>query len=166
MLRTALVIFLLLTCQSLFSQVVFQVERLKEIVPEKYYEGSILMYQEKVYPGEWFKRKISEIKDKEKMLFFEDGYFLEIKNITMIRTQQPIMNGVSKGLYGFGGSWLVFGAIASLREDYEPGWDTVAIGGLSLLGGYVLSKHKYKKTKINKRNRLRIIDISWPEIAP
>lgn len=159
--RTILVLLFTLVIHTSDAQVVFQVERLEQASPEKYYNGYILEYKTAAFPKEWFKKRIIEIKDKEKMIVFENGY-IYIDEITVIRKRRAYMNVVSKMLYGFGASWFLFGTIATLTGDYDPGLDTVAIGGLSLLGGWIFRQFYYAKTTINKRNRLRIIDLSWP----
>lgn len=159
--RVFILIIFLFSCYFVQSQVVFQVERFNESRPEKYYAGSTIVYKTKDLSNEWQVGKIVEIKDKEQMLLFENGY-IQISDIIKLRKFKPVMNGLSKTLYTFGGSWFLFGGVAAIGSDFEPGWDTVAIGGSSLLAGWIFGKFRYQTTTINKRNRLRIIDLSWP----
>ena len=144
------------------GQVVFQIEKYNNPVPIKYYVGDMLNYKEVSFPKDWKKEQITEINDKDKIIEFETGY-VKMKDIIAIRRSKPTMSIISKMLYSFGVAWAFFGTIAHLKDGYEIRGDTYAIGGLSIFGGWVFSRFHYKNIKINNRNHLRIIDISWPD---
>lgn len=154
--------FILLVLPYTDAQVVLQIERFNNPIVQKYYEGQYIEYKTKEYNDFWYKDRIVEIKDKEQLLIFDNG-LISIDDIVMLREPKPVMRYISNGLYGFGANWFLWGGIATLRKTFDPGWDTVAIGGFAFLGGWFFRKFNYKTTKINKRTKLRIIDISWPD---
>lgn len=148
---------------SLSGQVVLYLEIMKEEKPTKYYEGQKLSFKSKEFPKEWQEITLDRfVVEGETILY--DGGMLNVKDITKIRRKRPWAALGGTMLQTFGTSWLVFGGIAHYgTSSFTFGTDTAIIGGTAILSGWLMKKlFKYKKYKIGKKNRLKILDLSWP----
>jgi len=67
-------------------------------------------------------------------------------------------------LQTFGTAWFAFGGVAHFAySTFTFGVDTLVIGGTAMASGWLIRKLlKYKKYKIGRRTRLKILDLSWP----
>ena len=146
------------------AQIVLYVEIMTETKPIKYYEGQELMFKTKEYPKEWQKIKIERLLDEEKILLY-DGGMLKLSDITEIRRIRPWATVGGYMLQTFGVAWFGFGGIAHFTTDtFDFGVDTLVIGSTAIASGWLMRKlFKYKKYKIGKKVRLKILDLSWPE---
>lgn len=146
------------------AQVVLYVEIMTETKPIKYYEGQMLMYKTKEYPKEWQKIIIKRLMDEEKILIYEGG-MLKLSDITEIRRTRGWATVGGYMLQTFGVAWFGFGGLAHFTTDsFDFGVDTLVIGGTAIVSGWLMRKlFKYKKYKIGKKVRLKILDLSWPE---
>ncbi|MEE9440014.1 MAG: hypothetical protein V3V14_13495 [Saprospiraceae bacterium] len=145
------------------AQVVLYLEVMNDAKPIKYYVGDWVSYKTAEFPDDWQNRQIKKIIAKEKIILFE-GKLLKLSDITDIRRSRTWVNAIGYSLQSFGTAWLVYGAIAHYSTSFEFGTDTAIIGGGALISGYLLRKFfKYKKYRIGKKNRIKILDISWPE---
>ena len=72
---------------------------------------------------------------------------------------------ISYMLQTFGVAWFGFGGIAHFTTDsFDFGVDTFVTGTTALTTGWLIRKlFKFKKYKIGKKTRLKILDLSWPE---
>ena len=155
-------LFFAISC-SVQGQVVLYFEKLKDVEPEKIYEGQHIHVKLKDYPNEWNTIRIDRILKEENVIFYDGGMF-NIEEITHIRMKRGWVSGMSVSLTTFGTVWLAYGGIAHFAVgNFDFGVDTAVIGGGSLLIGWLLRKFfKWKKYKIGKKNRLKILDLSWP----
>ena len=146
------------------AQIVFYVEIMTEDKPIKYYEGQNLMFKTKDYPKEWQNVKIERLIDAEKIILY-DGGMLNLEDIIEIRRTRPWATTVGYMLQTFGVAWFAFGGIAHFTTDnFDFGVDTLIIGSTAIASGWLLRKlFKYKKYKVGKKVRLKILDLSWPE---
>jgi len=149
--------------QSVSAQVVLYLEMMKEEKPIKYYEGQKLSFKSKDFPKDWQEITIGKIIDEEKIITY-DGGMLKLEDIIQVRRSRAWAYLGGTMLQTFGTTWLVFGGIAHVATDeFSFGPDTAIIGGSALLSGWILKKlFRYKKYKIGKKNRLKILDLSWP----
>lgn len=144
------------------AQKFLQLELPGDPIAIKYYEGFAITYQLADYPDDWITSRIKTIDVDNNMLVFDDG-FVNIKDITHVQRSRGWVKALGISLNTFGVSWLTFGGLSAAFSDYEFGWDTAVIGGVSLGLGYVLKKWLYKKKyKIGKNARLRMLDITMP----
>jgi len=148
--------------QSNSAQTVLYMELMKEEKPIKYYEGQTLSFKSTAFPDEWQNVMITRIIDEEKIITY-DGGLLKLDDITAIRRERSWPLVVGYGLQTFGFSWLVFGGLAHFTTDnFDFGVDTAVIGGTALATGWIVRKFfRYKKYKIGRRVRLKILDLSW-----
>ena len=154
----------LVCSQKANAQVVLYVELMTEYKPIKYYEGQILMFKTKDYPEEWQKITIERLMDEEKILLYNGG-MVKLSDIIEIRRTRPWATVGGYMLQTFGVAWFGFGGLAHFTTDnFDFGVDTLVIGGTAIISGWLLRKlFKYKKYKIGKKVRLKILDLSWPE---
>lgn len=145
------------------AQVVLYMEMMKEEKPIKYYEGQMLSFKSTAYPDEWQEIIIDRIIDEEKLVLYEGG-MLKLGDITDIRRSRGWATMIGYMLQTFGTAWLAFGGVAHFAySNFTFGVDTLAIGGTAIATGWLMRKLlKYKKYKIGRRNRLKILDLSWP----
>lgn len=145
------------------GQVVLYLEDMKEEKPIKYYEGQMLSFISAEYPDEWQEIKIERILVEEKILLFAGG-MVNLEDILKIRRSRGWANVTGTMLQTFGGSWFVFGGLAHFgTSSFTFGIDTLVIGATAIGVGWLIKKFfKYKKYKIGKKNRLKILDLSWP----
>ena len=146
------------------AQIVLYMEIMTEEKPIKYYEGQSLMFKSKDYPKEWQTIKISRLIDEEKIILF-DGGMLNLEDIIEIRRTRPWANTIGYMLQTFGVAWFAFGGVAHFTtSSFDFGMDTFVIGGTAIASGWLIRKlFKFKKYKIGKKVRLKILDLSWPE---
>jgi len=146
------------------AQVVLYMEMMGIEKPIKFYEGQSLSYKSTEYPDEWQKVKIDRIIDDEKLILYKGG-MIKLDQITDIRISRGWANVVGYMLQSFGAAWFGFGGIAHFADsNFSFGIDTFAIGGTAIASGWLIRKlFKYKKYKIGRRTRLKILDLSWPD---
>ena len=146
------------------AQVVLYMEVMGEEKPIKYYEGQFLSFKSAEYPDEWQDIKIDRIMDEEKFVLY-DGGMLNMTDIIEVRRTRGWANTIGYMLQTFGVAWFGFGGIAHFTtSNFSFGVDTQAIGTTAIASGWIIRKFlKYKKYKIGRRNRLKILDLSWPE---
>ncbi len=146
------------------AQVVLYMEMMGIEKPIKFYEGQSLSFKSTEYPDEWQSVKIDRIIDDEKLILYKGG-MLKLDQITDIRITRGWANTLGYMLQTFGAAWFGFGGVAHFTDDnFSFGGDTLAIGGTAIASGWLIRKLlKYKKYKIGRRNRLRILDLSWPD---
>lgn len=154
----------MIVSQTVNAQVILYLEDMKSEKPIKYYEGQMLSFKAAPYPKEWQNIKIGKIFDQEKMITYQGGV-LYLKDIIRVRRQRSWAVVTGTMLQTFGLAWFGFGGIAHFATDsFEFGVDTALIGGTAIFSGWILKKlFKYKKYRIGKKNRLKILDLSWPE---
>ncbi len=145
------------------AQVVLYMEMMGEEKPIKYYEGQMLSFKSADYPDEWQEVKIDRIIDEEKLVLYAGG-MLKLTDITDIRRSRGWANTIGYMLQTFGTAWLAFGGVAHFAySNFTFGVDTLAIGGTAIATGWLMRKLlKFKKYKIGRRTRLKILDLSWP----
>ena len=146
------------------TQVVLYVEIMTEHKPIKYYEGQSLMFKSNEFPKDWQTITIERLMDEEKVILF-DGGMINLADIIEIRRTRPWATVTGYMLQTFGVSWFVFGGLAHFTTDsFDFGVDTFVIGGTAIASGWLIRKlFKFKKYKIGKKVRLKILDLSWPE---
>tara|TARA_R110000737_G_scaffold339177_2_gene360853 strand:+ start:1571 stop:2071 length:501 start_codon:yes stop_codon:yes gene_type:complete len=146
------------------AQVVLYLEMMGEEKPIKYYEGQMLSFKSAEYPDEWQDVKIDRIMDDEKFVLY-DGDMLKMSDIIEVRRTRGWANTIGYMLQTFGVAWFGFGAIAHFTTStFAFGVDTLAIGATAIASGWIIRKFlKYKKYKIGRRYRLKILDLSWPD---
>ena len=150
------------------AQIFFQYEQANSLKVRKYQAGDIIKFRLKQFGEEWITDDIIQIVPEDNTLVFYDQ-IIQLDEITHFQYNRPWANSVGTSLMTFGTSWLVFGgAIEGLRSidaietDYKFGTDTAIIGVSTILTGY-LTKKLWSKAikKINKKNRVRIVDVRF-----
>jgi len=157
----------LIICLSVFgftttlsSQVYLQLERSGWTETIKFYEGDYLQFKLKKYPKTWRNEEILSIKPKENTLVFEDNFY-NINEIHSIRIDKKWSKSVGNIMMLFSASWFTFGGLATVASDgYKMSAREIVIGGFfGSVGFFIKTLFSRKKFKLNKRKRLRIIDL-------
>ena len=154
---------LLLISISLSGQKILRIEKYDDPKSIEYYSGQNLIYQ---LDGDerWRTRKIKSLDYENQLIIFDVGYE-PISNIKNIKRFNKIPKYLGMTLMRFSAAWFIYGGITELvNEDWSFDRNIVSIGVGAFVTGFILSK--FASTKIygfESKNRLRIIDISWPE---
>lgn len=154
-------LFLLFFSIGLPAQKFMQIEKYGSLKVKKYYIGDNLTYQLK---GDktWYAGRIQDLLVDDELIVFANR-FIKMDDIRNIRTRREWTQKVGTQLYWFSASWLFFSGTAALVNIWTLRWDTAIIAGSAIIVGWVLKKFfKYKKYKIGKRRRLRMLDLNMP----
>lgn len=145
------------------AQKFLQIERYGKAQTKKLYIGEDLSYRVK---GDktWYEGTIQDILVEEKIVLFDQRY-VRIEEIVMLRKRLRWPRPIGRQLYTFAGGWLLFSAGGTL-VGWDFGWDTVITAGVAAATGFLIQKiFKYKKYKIGKRRRLRVLDLTMTKPA-
>lgn len=148
---------------SLTGQVLLQLEKYDDPQSIKFAPGNSIYYKSKSEKN-WVKGKIEKIDYEEKLVVFTRSYEY-VDDITHIKIVNPTTRLLGDRLMQFSILWFLYGGVTHLiNDEYKFGWDTAGIGAGAFLTGFVIKKLGGKKIyNVKGRDRLRIIDISWPE---
>lgn len=165
-----LIIIILITFAAIDTdaQIYFQYEQANTLKVRKYQAGDIITFRLKQFGKEWISDDILQLVPEDNTVVFYDQ-IVQLDEFTHFQYERPWANTVGTSLMTFGGSWLIFGgAIEGLRRidaidtNYEFGTDTAIIGLSTILTGYLTRKlWSRAQKKMNKRNRVRIIDVRF-----
>ncbi len=158
----AVVLFLSVS-QMLHGQQLLQLEIYNDPIAKKFGPGDVLIYQTKSLK-EWQTDKIESVDYENQLVFFVNGYE-HLDNFTKVKIYKKWVKQLGLKLMQFSAAWFLYGGIVEIiDDDFDFGWDTVGVGGGALITGYFLYKFASSKTyDVKGKDRLRIIDISWPE---
>lgn len=164
--RIVLILTLLCAIPALASSQIFlQLERYDHVQDLKYAKGSKIHFKTDKHPDAWRKGTIDKISVQDSIIYLKDD-FIHLSEITHIRTYHGAGIALSTMMYTFSGSWFLFAGIAWIAQRFEPGYDTLVIGGTAGILGWVANKFIAKRSyKIGKKNRLRLLDLSLPKIV-
>lgn len=161
--RLFTLLLLLCSTYALPAQKVLQIEKYGSPKTEKIQIGSVIDYR---LTGEEAFREgyIEDIRVEDSLIVFGDRY-VNVHDIAELRFPRSWGKTVGTSLMIFGGSWSGF-ALLGYATDGNPetsysGRDaavTVVAAGL----GYALAKLvRYRKVRIGKRYRLRLLDLRF-----
>lgn len=159
-----IIVFLTGMMYTLSGQVFIQLEHYDDPVSTRFFIGDYFMYQTSSTGKKWFNEKIESIQFDEEMVYFTSG-MLKLDEITKVKVYKRWARGFGDLLIRFGGGWFAYAGVTHfLNEDWNFGWDTAAIGGTAIFLGFLMKKVVATSTyNVKKKNRLRIMDIQWPE---
>ena len=157
--RTIGLILLLGLTHSLFGQKFLQIEKYGSAKVKKYYIGDDLNFQ-LVGDKTWYTGTIQDLIIDDDIIILADRY-VRLEDIRTLRKYRDWSQSLGNKLFVFAGSWLFFSAAGALFAGWELKWDTAIIAGSALATGWIIKKFfKYKKYKIGKKRRLRMLDIT------
>lgn len=165
---TGLTMITFISLGTLNGQIYLQLEKANTLDVQKYQAGETIKFRLKQFEENWVTAKIVEILPTDDAIVFYDQ-IVHLDEITHFEYQRPWANASGKILMGFGSSWLIFGgaieglaSIGAIESNYRFGTDTAIIGGSTLISGFLINKLWSKAVKkMNKNNRLRIIDVTF-----
>jgi hypothetical protein len=146
------------------GQVLVQLEKYDDPQAIKFGPGNYLHYKTRTSEDTWTRSKIEKIDYENQLIVFVRGYE-KLDDITHIKIVNQTTKVLGDKLMQFSILWFLYGGITHLiSDDYKFGWDTAGIGAGAFFTGFVIKKLGGEKIyNVKKRDRLRIIDISWPE---
>ena len=150
----------------LSGQKVMQIETSGRIKTKKIFKGEGLEY---LLNGSdtWTYGVIEDFNIERNLIVFGDRY-VKVDEIVAIRYFKPGASRMGTQLALFGLAWSGFAAIGTATDgnpDTNYRWSDAAVTASAAGLGYAYAKlFKYKKYKIGKRRRLRVIDLTF--VAP
>jgi len=158
---TALALFFLLS--GLSAQKILRIERYDDPQSIEYYPSQKLIYKLDE-DDRWRTRKIRSLDYENQLIIFDVGYE-PVSNIKYVKRYKKAPKFLGMMLMRFSIAWFVYGGITELvNDDWSFDRNIVSIGVGAFVTGFILNK--FASTTIygfESKNRLRIIDISWPE---
>ncbi len=157
-------ILLLVNCYSLCTaQKVLQIEKAGSFKVQKIFIGQTIDY--KLEGNDYFIEGVIEDLDIENQVIVLADRYVTLKDIVALRYPRSWPQGVSKSLLWFGVGWSFF-AVVGTATDGESStsyqWSDAVVSASSLTSSFLVSKiSRYKKIKIGKRRRLRLLDINF-----
>ncbi len=163
--RFGFIFLFLLVLIGLNGQIYLQVEQAETTDVERFSVGERFEFKTNDVEG-WQKGTLERLLPEPQSLLFKDA-IVNVSEISHVKLYHPSASTFGKTFIFFGASWLVAGGvIEGLRQinaidtQYEFGWDTVAIGASAMATGYLINRFLGSTVRrINKRNRVRIIDL-------
>ncbi len=148
------------------AQIYLQLERAGTVKVRKYASGEYITFKSTEHPEYWQHGPIYKILPEEKSVVFADR-ITYLRDISHFRYKRSWPQAIGNNLMVFGISWFGFAGLIELTSEldlidspYRFGTDTAIIGGTALVTGFLTKRLFTTVTKkINKRNRLRIIDL-------
>jgi len=113
---------------------------------------------------EWTSYTISRLLDQDGLILHPSG-MIDITDITHLRRQRPWVKALAYSLQTFGVAWGLYGGIVLLANPSGTTlpivitWSVIPIAAAFLMKKIWL----YKKYKIGNKNRLKILDLSFPD---
>lgn len=161
--RSFLLIFITLSFAKANGQTYLFVEEMSEVKAIKIPVGYPISIKTKTIP-EWTSYTIERLLDAEEIIIHEDG-MIPLTDITHVRIERRWARLLGAYLQRFGVAWALYGTIAwaAQLDGVEP--IAIAVGAIVPIGvGYLIKKvWQYKVYKIGRKNRLRILDLSFPD---
>ena len=143
------------------AQVVLYLEEMTEIKAIKIYEGSTISIKTEIEPR-WTNYKIDRLLDKDSVILHETG-MIHLTEITHIRRERRWVRALGVAMQRFGYAYLAYGAIAAVAGEFQMDGNFLAIGIVPIAAGWLMQKiWRHKIYKIGKKNRLKILDLSFP----
>lgn len=147
--------------QSTTAQVVLYLEQMTEVKAIKIYEGSTISIKTEEEPR-WMSYKIDRLLDKDSIILHENG-MVHLREITHLRRERRWVRALGVSMQRFGFAYLSYGAIAAVAGEFDMNGSFLAIGIVPIAAGWLMQKiWRHKIYKIGKKNRLKILDLSFP----
>ncbi len=143
-----------------------QIETSGRVKTKKIFKGEGLEY---LLRGSktWTYGVIEDFNIDSNLIVFGDRY-VKVDEIKAIRYYKPAARRMGAQLALFGAAWSAFAAIGTATDgnpDTNYRWSDAVVTGSAMGLGYAYSQlFKYKKYKIGKRRKLRLIDLTF--LAP
>ncbi len=145
------------------GQKVLQIERYGSPVTQKLFIGDALTYR---MEGDelWYDGYIEDILVEEKIVLLGQRY-LPLDTIAALRWDRTGPRVIGASLLVFGAGWTGSALIGKLTDgdpDTEYNARDAAIGGTSMLLGLGIPRlFRYKKIRMGRRFRLRLLDLNF-----
>lgn len=158
-----LLCLVLFSAFALSAQKVLQVEKFGDPESQKIQIGAILDYRLK---GEEVFREgyIEDIRVEDSLIVFGDRY-VNVNDIAVLRFPRTWGKTVGTSLMVLGGAWSGFALIGYATDgDPETSYstnDAIVTAASATLGFALMKLVRYKKVRIDKRYRLRLLDLRF-----
>ncbi len=161
-------LFLILCSKGISGQIYLQLEKANSLNVRRYSAGDHITFRTSEFGENWLDGHIHQILPKEDALVFYDK-IVYLPEVTHFQYTRPWLHGLGANTMRFGAAWLTFATtIEGLRRldaidtQYEFGVDTAVIGLTAVATGFLVQKIWGRAVKkMNSRNRLRIIDVTF-----
>ncbi len=154
--------FLLFAGVACSAQKVMQIETRGKVNTKKFYVGDELMIK-LASDNFWRTATIFDIFVEDNEIDFDFGV-VHLSEITALRTMAQYNRGRNwqRWLFRSGASFILYTPLELIYSD-EPNYSLIAFGAALSVVGIMLRPivNKYSLTRIGKRKRLRLLDLSF-----
>jgi len=161
-------LLLAICCTASQAQRFLQLEKRNSTKTVKLKIGDPLTYR-LAEDDDWYTAYIEDIQPEVGVLLLGNR-LVEVENIVALRFDRSWPKGLERQMYNFGLGWAVFATLDKFVLDLdalgeEPSWRFVLIpAAVTVATGFLIGKiFQYKKVKIGKKRRLRLLDM---EVVP
>lgn len=144
------------------AQKFIQLERAGRIKTTRFYPGAVLVYR---YEDTWYSGEIQDVLYDVNMVVFHNR-ILPLKDIEALRLPKRTNKKLGARMLGVGMIWTM-GHLLYESNDNQPGVQLtpfqIGAGAVTMTAGSIIlldGLRKYKVIEMNKRKRLRIIDLT------
>lgn len=147
-------------CQA---QKYLQIEKRNSLKVVRFIEGDVIQYKLKGKAEMWKTEQIDKIYVDQNALMMPNG-LVKIDDIKTMRRERPWTKAYQTSMYTFGLGWAFWNGVGTLiKEDKFTKSDAVVIGTALSTGFLVRKLFKFKHFKMEKKHRLRLIDLNFRE---
>ncbi len=154
---------ILLLCLPLAGQRVLQIEKYGSPKTKKIFIGDEITYRLK-NQEDYHTIVIEDILVDQNLLVGKDRY-VHVPDINSLRRDVTWARPMGRSLFLFGTGWSGFAFVGTLTDgnpDTQYRWSDAVVTGSAYLLALTLPKlFVYKKTRIGKRRRLRVLDLTF-----
>jgi|GEM_PF-319471 len=150
-------------CIPSHGQTYLYLEDMREIRAVKIPVGATISIKTNDEP-KWTSYRITRLLDADGVILHEQG-MIDLKDVTHLRIQRQWVKALAYSLQTFGAAWALYGGIVLLATTDGTTLPIVLMYSLvPYVAGYLMKKiWLYKNYKIGSKNRLRILDLSFPD---
>lgn len=142
------------------AQVFLQLERINSVKTVKLQTGESIKFKLKEYPDTWRTETLQNILPEENNVVL-GGNIYRMEEFHMFkRPRKKFARSLGTQLQYFGFAWSGFGVIAAAADGFDIGTNEIVVGLFAVgIGTLLRSLPKFKKFKIGKNARVRIVDL-------
>jgi hypothetical protein len=157
-------IFLFLFClsaKSSIAQKYLQIEKKNSLKLRRFSEGDWISYKMKGQDEPWKIEQIGRIVPESNLLLMPNG-MVKISDIDKIRLERYWTKAFQASTYTFGAGWLFWNGVGIIVKEEKMTKSDWVVVGTALGSGFLVRKlFKYKKFNMNRKYRLRLVDLNF-----
>ncbi len=156
-----LLLFSCLSAKNCIAQKYLQIEKQNSLKLRRFSEGNWISYKMKGKDEMWKTEQISRIIPENSLLLMPNG-MVKISDIDKIRLERHWTRAFQASTYTFGAGWLFWNGVGILVKEEKMTKSDWIVVGTALGSGFLVRKlFKYKTFNMNRKYRLRLVDLNF-----